>query len=932
MDDLHALDDAQQALQVVDTLVRSVSLSMRLYVLSRSWPQFPSLTRMVAQRRARSLTAPDLQFTDEEAIEFLRRSGVLDGASQSMLIRRADGWAAALAILVDHYDPSRAGGGTDATSEFVLSDFVEQEVLARLPDPSAQLLEACAVFRSFDIPLAQALSGNPDVPVLLREMERTNHLIVPLQDGEWFRMHALLREHLLDRVAVEEPERLRQLRRSAAALFARRGMRREAIQMALDAGDWPEAVQELHELREELYQRGEWATLAGWIDRLPADVIENDSDLLMMRARLALKTFDGQGGLARLDLIDDRRLTVEQQARRQLYRSVALRQINRLPDAIKACRRSRAIAGQELADESPLFGEIDLEEAIALGTSGQFAAAGVRFEAAIKAFERVGDHHRAAEAHDGFGTTLALRGSLAKAMEEFTAAQRRWRMLAEPQMQIATMNNIANVQYMLGELETARDAFNAVIQQAREIGQPRAEAYGHEGLAAVERDMGHLDTAESLYALAMQEAQEFDDPTLVAIVTFGLAMTHRERGELRRAFTLLEHGLRSAEQAGMLLEQSRCRSGVGATLLSEHRFQEAIPVLERAVGEAEKAGARREQALARLLLASARYQRRRRTEAIEELQQVHALVEELGYDQFLHAEARQMMEVTEYAAARRVGGEYFRGLCERVRAPSEAPEQEAALEDSGTLRIRAEVLGNPRVVLGRRQITDLEWRSERSREMFFLLLHSQRPLRKGQIALELWPDLSPKQVNSAFHSTLYRLRRAIDPQIVLQDDDGYQVGHSFDISYDAREFDDHTSCAEREAAGSQAWADHLTAAVRLYRGPFAEPFDSSWTAGPRRRYEDQYLANLLALATNALRRCEYDEVIALGESVIDADPLNEEAVRSLMQAHARSGHLDLAARAYRRLQSAVMEDLGEQPSASVQAVYQEVLSGAALDA
>ncbi len=216
--------------------------------------------------------------------------------------------------------------------------------------------------------------------------------------------------------------------------------------------------------------------------------------------------------------------------------------------------------------------------------------------------------------------------------------------------------------------------------------------------------------------------------------------------------------------------------------------------------------------------------------------------------------------------------------------------------------------------------------------MFFLLLHSQRSLRKEQIALELWPDLSPKQVNSAFHSTLYRLRRAIDPTVVTRADDGYRVDHSFEISYDADEFDDHTGSAGQETPGSQARADHLTAAVRLYRGRFAEPFDSPWTAGPRHRYEDQHLANLLALATNALRRGEYDQVLALSQSVIDADALNEEAAQCLMQAHARSGHLDLAARAYRRLQRTMRNELGEEPSASVQAVYQEVLSGAALDA
>ena len=201
-------------------------------------------------------------------------------------------------------------------------------------------------------------------------------------------------------------------------------------------------------------------------------------------------------------------------------------------------------------------------------------------------------------------------------------------------------------------------------------------------------------------------------------------------------------------------------------------------MLERAVGEANEIGAKREEALARLLLASARYHRRRRTQALDELRHVRSLVEELGYDQFLHAEARQMLEVAEYAAAKGVGGEYFSRLCEQLRAPPEAATQEPTVEAYGVPRIHAEAFGTPRVTVGGRQIADLEWRSERSKEMFFLLLDKQRPLRKEQIALELWPDLSPEQLNSAFHSTLYRLRRALDPLVVERTDGGYRVSRS----------------------------------------------------------------------------------------------------------------------------------------------------------
>ncbi len=233
--------------------------------------------------------------------------------------------------------------------------------------------------------------------------------------------------------------------------------------------------------------------------------------------------------------------------------------------------------------------------------------------------------------------------------------------------------------------------------------------------------------------------------------------------------------------------------------------------------------------------------------------------------------------------------------------------------------------------MGGRQVSDLEWRSERSKEMFFFLLHSGRPLRKEQIALELWPDAAQDQINSAFHSTLYRLRKAIDRQIVVQSDEGYQVSDAFDIAYDAREFETHMSAAERERPGGKRWLDEVLAAIRLYRGPFAEPFQTEWASETRRQYEDRYVASLVTLAVQALRRSEFPEVIVLTDSILAIDPLNEDAVRYQMQAHSRGGHLELAARVYRRYHDALRDELGEEPSAAVQSEYARVISGAALD-
>ncbi len=929
IDDVQVLEGADDALAALDTLVRGLPLSMRLYILSRTMPRLSSLPRMSAQRRALSLGGTDLEFTDDEAVEFLRRSGIDGASSQLDVVQRAGGWAAALAILADHYDPSRAQGGTAPGSEFVLSDFIDHEVLARLPEPHVTLLSACAVLDSFDAEFAESLTGDPQAEQHLRELEGTSHLITSLSE-RWLKMHALLREHLLDRLAREDPERLLQPRRSAAAQCARRGQRREAIDLSILTEDWAEVVRELHDSREEFYQRGEWTTLGGWLDRLPVDVLRAEPDLAMTRARLSTKMLNGQQGLAQLDSIDEQQLSVDQRARRDLYRAVSLRQVSRLTESLLACRRARQLASEELPDDDPLFAEIDFEEGIALGQSGQFAAACERLRSAAEGFDTAGDHHRAAEAHDNLGNSLFHQGWLTDSMVEYTAALRRWRMLEEDGTQLTTMNNIANVQHMLGELETARDTFNGAIERAREIGHQRMDAYGQEGLAAVERDLGDIDTAEALYTIALQRAQELDDPVLVGYATCGLALAHRDRGQHAQARTLLDHGLRTAEQHDALHSQAVFRTGIGATLISERRHADAIPVLEQAVAACAETGAKREHAIALLLLSCACFHRRKRKQAVEHLKAVHEIVEELGYDQFLYSEARLMPEVVEYGAARRIGSGYFRSLRAELRPLIEEGDSTPSAGEPQAA-IRAEAFGGPRVTVRGHQVADLEWRSERSKEMFFYLLHHGKPLRKEQIANDLWPDLDPKRLNSAFHSTLYRLRKAIDPQVVMQTDDGYQVNPTFEIAYDATEFDGYTQGSDSAPAESEIWAEQLVAAVALYRGPFAETFDSDWANDARRRYEDRFLSCLLSLASHFERSGDTEQVVRLGDAVSNIDPVNEEAALYVMRAQARAGHLDLATRAYRRLQNAMLDDLGEEPSEQLQKLYARVISGAALD-
>lgn len=78
--------------------------------------------------------------------------------------------------------------------------------------------------------------------------------------------------------------------------------------------------------------------------------------------------------------------------------------------------------------------------------------------------------------------------------------------------------------------------------------------------------------------------------------------------------------------------------------------------------------------------------------------------------------------------------------------------------------ISIQAFGEPAVFLDERPIT--RWRMARAMELFFFLLDAGRPMRKEQIITALWPQVDD-QINQTFHSTIHRLRKALNDTYVI---------------------------------------------------------------------------------------------------------------------------------------------------------------------
>lgn len=313
--------------------------------------------------------------------------------------------------------------------------------------------------------------------------------------------------------------------------------------------------------------------------------------------------------------------------------------------------------------------------------------------------------------------------------------------------------------------------------------------------------------------------------------------------------------------------------------------------------------------------------RHARSRAMRALEHAAGLSEQVGSHQFLLERALLSPEVVEYAASKRIGGGFYRTLLEKIESRRQPRQQKAEAARSKTARfpsVELFALGPMQAIVGGRRVLDFEWQSDKSREMFLFLLHRRcEPARKEEILAALWPDLPRDRCNSSFHSTLYRLRRALYTECVVEQTGRYVLNPRGRFWFDVSEFETLVRSAEQSRQQSTRWTRSLRQALALYRGPLGVDFYSDWLEPERQRLEDTYLRSLARLAAHERQRNNYLEALTLYEKAVGLDPLNESLWYQFIDTHGEAGQLEAAMRCYQRYADTVRDQLGEEPAAEL---------------
>ena len=268
LDDLHRLHDPA-IFDLLDGLLEHPPGGAHLVVASRRDPPLP-LARMRARHQLVEIRMGELRFDEPVTAAFLDSAvGIgLDAATVQRVHERTEGWPVALrlAALALRKHPEDAAEFVDGLSGDPLSvqQYLAAELLGQQTPAMQSRLRETSILGRLCASLCDAVAG-PDTD--------------PELDGESFLRR--LEDQLW---AQASPDDISALRRRAAAWYEGQGLFEEALGQLVETDDPSEAARLVARQRSWITEREQWHRLDVWLRLLPARLIEDSPELLMLQA------------------------------------------------------------------------------------------------------------------------------------------------------------------------------------------------------------------------------------------------------------------------------------------------------------------------------------------------------------------------------------------------------------------------------------------------------------------------------------------------------------------------------------------------------------------------------------------------------------------------------------------------------------------------
>ncbi|GAB4326959.1 MAG: hypothetical protein Kow0010_10280 [Dehalococcoidia bacterium] len=888
LDNVEELKDAEDSADLLGWLLEALPEESEVILSGREPVALSTVDRRVAAGECLWLGAEDLAFTQEEIaalIEDAARSDLTAGE----VFQATHGWpTGVMAVLAGTVTVNRASARRTSGA---WERFVAAEVWERVPRGLRDPLLRLSVAPDFNLGLAQELVGPEGARDVFGWLNRNAWLAEQLP-GEVTRLNPLLRRFLVTRFEQEDPEGFADVVARVARSLEREGRPTDAIELARTSHQLELLADILERQCSGAIFRGASASLARAFETIRPEMLDSRPLLRAHRARVLAEV--GHATEAKEDaeqLLGDESLPGTVRLHALLAKVRAHRFLGEIEEVQKVFDSVRAMPE---CDDPAVLGELAYHEAnFAVSVAADYARGERLLRTALDAFTAGGSKSQELLARSTLGHLLSARGKGPAAVEALTAAARGWRELGGTSNLGWVLNNLGMAHLLVGDFKSAVTVLEEAIREGKTCENQRNLAYATASLGDAELALGRYSDARAHYEEAIKICSEdVLDDSLASLSITGLSAALLGEGDLQQADYFAERAALIAETfsnpfdlASVRLQQAMVASASKQHAKALQRAREAVEIFAAIDAQASLR-------VAQYRLAMCLFRAGQRDEAQQALEELAEFVTEPWMTGVILPAVREDPMFAQWASSRRGTGDVMREFLRReVMVPaeveSEEPERPAV---QGTLPpVKVMSLGRLSIMVGGIEVSPEAWTSQRAAELFFIFLSNRGGVRKEEAVARLYPDLTPEKCNSAFHSNLYRIRRALYQDSIVRQNGMYLLNPEGEFCWDVEEFENAVEHAREEPAGSAERAERYRQALEHYRGPFAESFHGEWAEALRQRVEDHAQEALSSLAGYLAARGEYETAVSCLERLLSRDPFNDEAAYSIARYRVLAG-------------------------------------------
>ena len=956
IDDYHLVDDCEPIGCFVSQFLQDAGDYCHIILASRTLLTLPDLALLVARGAVDGLDFQELAFRPDELQALARQNynQIISDAEAEEMVTSTEGWITGMLLSANTKQLHMASRMRLLRSSGIdLYGYLANQVLNQQPVALRDFLLRTSYLDEFDEELCKEVFEPAWCPAgeswqsLLDALLQRNLFVTPIgEQGVSLRYHHLFQDFLQRRLQSERPAEVQTILRRLVEVWLQKEQWEQAYLYAERLDDPTALVRLVETAGLQMIYAGRIVLLQEWLDKLPAPVMRAQPKFLGLQAYCSILLGQVEQGLKRLT---DAENLLDKEAPSMLlaqilaHRSIGHRFRGAYQQSINDAEAALGVLDK--LDSAPNDEENEAEQrehlrikALAYRSKGLGfcmqgdLAEGLRWqERSLELYQQAEDAQNMATLSMEIAITHDNAGQKALAQPLYLYALEAWRGLRNLMGQATVLNSLGVFYQEQGEHREAFTALTQAIDCARRGGYARMEAFALTSLGDLVFEAGLLQVAQTFYLEAYPLARRLDEQFLVLYLELARAALAWSAHEWNIAYECLDTAGHLVLSKNSSYEWGLYRQAMGRYYMAQGSPRQALEPLHDAAVCFAQGGHTTDEARTRILLVAAYQAAGKQSEAAHELDTALPLIAQLDSQ---HAVVVVASQVSDLLRAMPVRGPQI-GYRNQLLAAVELFQSQRPLlrrefrhqvrplfphipVEPPALVIRA--LGRAEVSVNGQPIALKDWKTRVSRDLLFCLLAHPEGLSKEQIGIHFWPDCSPDQLKTRFKNAIYRMRSALDQEVILFEDGIYRFDVSLDYEYDVELFLHHVETGDATSDPAEQ-IEAYTLGLSYYGGAYMPDTEADWTYLERERLRQIYLDTALSLAQLTFQAAAIDTALEWCQRVLYEDPCSEDAHRLAMRIYAATGNRAGVARQYSLCQRALQEEIAAPPSPQTEELF-----------